>query len=85
MKKMTRTLLLGVGIAAAGAIAYSLWDSVNEPVVVQDADSVPTTPSKEYVERRRQQMRDTAQAKTVEEPSPEESSEEGTACASDER
>lgn len=65
MKKAVKNLLLGVGIAAVGLIAYSVWKDTEEPAAVQDADCDPvsTTLSKEYVERRRRQIREAAEAR----------------------
>lgn len=65
MKKFVKNLLFGAGIATAGLIVYSLWKDAEESVVVQDVDveQPTTTPSKEYVEHRRQQIRDAAEAK----------------------
>lgn len=65
MKKFVKNLLFGAGIAAAGLIVYSLWKDAEEPVVVQNASVEPpaTTLSKEYVERRRRQIREAAEAR----------------------
>lgn len=65
MKKLVKNLLFGAGIAAVGLAVYSLWKDAEEPVVVQDVnvESPTTTPTKEYVERRRQQIRDAAEAR----------------------
>lgn len=65
MKKLVKNLLFGAGIAAVGLAVYSLWKDAEEPVVVQDVNVEPptTTPTKEYVERRRQQIRDAAEAR----------------------
>lgn len=65
MKKAVKNLLLGAGLAAVGLIAYSVWKDAKESAAVQDADYDPvsTTPSKEYVERRRQQIREAAEAR----------------------
>ena len=65
MKKLVKNLLFGAGIAAVGLAVYSLWKDAEEPIVVQDANVEPptNTPTKEYVERRRQQIRDAAEAR----------------------
>lgn len=65
MKKLVKNLLFGAGIAAVGLAVYSLWKDAEEPVVVQDVNVEPPTitPTKEYVERRRQQIRDAAEAR----------------------
>ena len=78
MKKFVKNLLFGAGIATAGLIVDSLWKDAEEPVVVQDVDVEPptTTPSKEYVEHRRQQIRDAAEAKRA---AQQEASQEETA------
>lgn len=78
MKKFVKNLLFGAGIATAGLIVYSLWKDTEGPVVVQDVDVEPptTTPSKEYVEHRRQQIRDAAEAKRA---AQQEASQEETA------
>ena len=63
MKKFVKNLLFGAGIAAAGLIVYSMWKDAEEPVVVENASVEPpaTTLSKEYVERRRRQIREAAE------------------------
>ena len=76
MKKLVKGLLFGVGITAAGLAVYSLWKGTEKSIVVWDSDMLPpTTPSKEYVEHRRQQIRDAAEARKAaqEETAPEES------------
>ena len=74
MKKLVKNLLFGAGIAAVGLAVYSLWKDAEEPVVVQDVNVEPsaTTPTKEYVERRRQQIRDAAEARRAAQEAPQE-------------
>ena len=74
MKKLVKNLLFGAGIAAVGLAVYSLWKDAEEPVVVQDVNVEPptTTPTKEYVERRRQQIRDAAEARRAAQEVPQE-------------
>ena len=74
MNKLVKNLLLGAGIAAVGLAVYSLWKDAEEPVVVQDVNAEPpaTTPTKEYVERRRQQIRDAAEARRADQEAPQE-------------
>lgn len=61
MKKATKNLLIGTGIAAAGVIVYSAWKDAEKPAVAQHA--APTTLPKEYVERRRRQHKVAAEAR----------------------
>ena len=84
VKKALKNLLVGAGLAVAGLIVYSAWKDAEEPVAVQstDGNTVPTTPSKEYVEHRRQQIREAAEARRVAqektvEPLSEESPQDG--------
>lgn len=79
MKKLVKNLLFGAGIAAVGLAVYSLWKDAEEPVVVQDVNIEPptTTPTKEYVERRRQQIRNAAEARRA---AQQEAAQEETAC-----
>lgn len=64
MKKISKAILVGTGIAAVGLLVYSLRKDTEKPVSVWSSDAKPaTSPSKEYVEHRRQQIRDTAEAK----------------------
>ena len=67
MKKFVKTLLFSAGIAAAGLIVYSLWKDGAEPVIAQGVGAKPPAPtlSKEYVEHRRQQIKDAAEARRV--------------------
>lgn len=78
MKKLVKNLLFGAGIAAVGLAVYSLWKDAEESVVVQDVNVEPPTitPTKEYVERRRQQIRDAAEARRA---AQQEAAQEGTA------
>lgn len=64
MKKTLKNLLLGAGVAAVGLFVYSLWKDAEEPTMVQDTNShsASTTLPKEYVERRRQHLREAAEA-----------------------
>lgn len=65
MKKALKNLLFGAGIAAAGLFVYSLWKDAEKPAVEQGTNnhSASTILSKEYVERRRQQIREAAEAR----------------------
>lgn len=82
MKKLVKNLLFGAGIAAAGLAVYSLWKDAEKPAVVQNANnnSPSTTLPKEYVDRRRQQLRDSVKArKATQEEAAQEDATEGTA------
>lgn len=68
MKKLGKTILVGAGIAAVGLLVYSLRKDAEKPASVWSSDAEPaTSPSKEYVEHRRQQIRDAEAKKAAQE------------------
>lgn len=80
MKKLVKNLLFGAGIAAVGLFAYSVWEDTKKPSIVvhrTEENSVPTTTSKEFVERRRQQIREAAQTELAKETSQDSERPEG--------
>lgn len=93
MNKALKNLLSGIGVAAVGLLVYSLWKEAEKPAVAQHPDSgtVPTSPTKEYVERRKQQIRKAAetrraaQQKAVVPPFGEEMPQEGASLEAGEK